>query len=418
MTPGLPERETRHMEIRELLEQRAKHIADARAILDKADTEKRELTADEQSAYDKHFDEANRLKARADREERQQAAEREVSTIPPRKTPGAGDPPEGGDEKRKLEIERRALNNYLRAGFASMNPDERRALEAGSDAAGGYLMPGRQFVGELLKAVDDLVYMRQWARTFQTNGAETLGVPSLDADPADSDWTTELATGNEDSSMGFGGRELHPHPLAKRLKVSNKLMRNAVISPEELVRERLAYKFGVTQEKAFLVGHGANQPLGIFTASANGISTGRDVTAGSTTLPTTDGLIDVKYKLKPAYWNRARWLCHRDVQKEIAKLKDTTNQYLWRESVRVGEPDTLLGRPIFMSEFCPNTLTTGQYVIAFGDFSFYWIADSLAMQIQRLTELYAETNQTGFIGRLETDGMPVLEEAFVRGKLA
>ena len=40
------------------------------------------------------------------------------------------------------------------------------------------------------------------------------------------------------------------------------------------------------------------------------------------------------------------------------------------------------------------------------------------MQIQRLVELYAATNQVGFIGRMELDGMPVLEEAFVRVKLA
>jgi hypothetical protein len=40
------------------------------------------------------------------------------------------------------------------------------------------------------------------------------------------------------------------------------------------------------------------------------------------------------------------------------------------------------------------------------------------MRIQRLVELYAESNQIGFIGRLETDGMPVLEEAFVRVKVA
>jgi HK97 family phage major capsid protein len=40
------------------------------------------------------------------------------------------------------------------------------------------------------------------------------------------------------------------------------------------------------------------------------------------------------------------------------------------------------------------------------------------MQIQRLTELYAETNQTGFIIRHETDGAPVWEEAYVRLRLA
>ena len=48
----------------------------------------------------------------------------------------------------------------------------------------------------------------------------------------------------------------------------------------------------------------------------------------------------------------------------------------------------------------------------------YWIADSLNFTIKRLVELYAETSQVGYIGEMYTDGMPVLEEAFVRVKLA
>ncbi len=89
-----------------------------------------------------------------------------------------------------------------------------------------------------------------------------------------------------------------------------------------------------------------------------------------------------------------------------------------RGGVRAGEPDRLLNLPVAMSENAPNTLTTGLYVGILGEFSNYWIADALDMQVQRLTELYAETNQTGFIGRMESDGMPVLAEAFVRVKLA
>ncbi len=73
---------------------------------------------------------------------------------------------------------------------------------------------------------------------------------------------------------------------------------------------------------------------------------------------------------------------------------------------------------MYESEYAPNTFTTGLYVGLLGDLSYYWIADALSMTVQRLEELYAATNQVGFIGRLETDGMPVLEEAFVRVKLA
>jgi HK97 family phage major capsid protein len=102
----------------------------------------------------------------------------------------------------------------------------------------------------------------------------------------------------------------------------------------------------------------------------------------------------------------------------VAKLKTGAGEYIWRESVRAGEPDLLLGLPTYMSEYAPSTFTNGLYVGILGDFSNYWIADALSMDMQRLDELYAATNQVGFIGRMESDGMPVLEEAFVRVKLA
>ena len=66
----------------------------------------------------------------------------------------------------------------------------------------------------------------------------------------------------------------------------------------------------------------------------------------------------------------------------------------------------------------PNTFTDGLYGGMIADFKNYWIAESLSLEIQRLVELYAETNQVGFIGRQELDGMPVLAEAFVRIKCA
>ena len=74
--------------------------------------------------------------------------------------------------------------------------------------------------------------------------------------------------------------------------------------------------------------------------------------------------------------------------------------------------------PIHASEYAPNTFTTGLYVGIVGDWSQYWIADALDMTVQRLVELYAATNQVGLIGRMESDGMPVLGEAFARVTLA
>jgi HK97 family phage major capsid protein len=249
--------------------------------------------------------------------------------------------------------------------------------------------------------------------------AETIGAPTLDTDVDDADWTSELATGSEDSSLAFGRRSLTPHPLAKRIKISNDLLGGGGINAEQLAIDRLSYKFAISEEKGFMTGTGAAQALGVFTASAQGISTGRDVSTDNTTTEIRfDGLKNAKYSIKGAYWPRLRWVFHRDALKMLSKLKDGEGRYQWEASVQVGQPDRLLNFPLHVSEYAPNTFTTGLYVGILGDFSKYWIVDSLKLRFQRLVELYAETNQIGLIGRAKVDGMPVLEEAFARVKLA
>lgn len=430
--------------IRELRQKRAQFIADARKILDAANGENRSMIQEEENQYNTIWTQVEELATRIEREERQAEAEAQLAQVNggENRIEPTGNPASGIDyEFRSRGMEglrangvnwqtdeqwRRlvpfAQENY-QAAFRSWlrgneSRGETRALQVDNDEAGGYLVTPVQFVDRLIQAVDNLVYMRQWGTVFAVPSAASLGVPSLDADPADPTWTSELAIGSEDSTMDFGQRELHPHPLAKYIKVSRKLLR-MVPTVEDLVIQRLGYKFAVTAENVFLNGNGAGQPLGVFTASNNGVSTSRDVSTGNTTTSIQfDGLVEAKYTLKPQYWPRARWMFHRDGVKQIAKLQDDDGQYIWRESVRAGEPDRLLGFPIFMSEYAPNTFTTGLYVGVLGDFSFYWIADAMSVEMQRLVELYAATNQVGFIGRLETDGMPVLAEAFVRVKLA
>lgn len=406
----------------ELREDRNRIVVEMRGILDKAEAEKRNLAADEQAKYDELFGEQDKLAKAIINEERQIELERSAAKLELRRKDESRK--QSGEDggftgKRASEEYRDAFNRVLRDGKSSISVEEYRALQADSPTAGGYLVAPVQFVDALIQAVDNETFIRMKATKFRVESAAALGAPSLDADPDDADWTAEIRTGNEDTAMSFGARELHPHPLAKRIKISNKLLRSSMQPVEALVIARLAYKFGITQEKAHLLGTGAGQPLGLFTASAMGISTARDVaTDNTTTAFTMDGLINAKYALKSQYQRNAQWLFHRDGVKMAAKLKNVVDgTYLWEPSKKVGEPDMLLGLPVNMSEYVPNTFTTGLYVGLIGDFSKYWIADAMDMQVQTLKELYAETNQTGYIGRLESDGMPVLEEAFARVKL-
>jgi HK97 family phage major capsid protein len=436
------------MNSRELREKRAKAVADARAVLAKAEKENRGLTDDERQEYDRAWKSVTDLKDQIDRTERVEAEERDGARSVREDVTGGdlgggsgtigGTDPDPDDEVgivENLDPEtqarrrvfttkeyRAAWRQFLRRGGVSEIKAELRALAADVDVTGGYMVAPQQFVNRLIQAVDDLVFIRGMATKVTVTNAQSLGVPSLDTDPADSDWTSELGTGNEDSAMAFGKRELNPHPLAKRIKISNKLLRLAS-DVESLVRARLAYKFAISQEKAYMTGTGAEQPLGVFTASTNGISTARDVAMASTTagLATAaaqslaaDGLKTVKFTLKGNYWPRAAWIIHRNNVAVIAKLKDAQNRYLWSDSMQTNEPDRLLGFPVYMSEYSPSTWANGAYAGILGDFSQYWIADALDVQFQRLLELYAASNQTGFIARMETDGMPVLAEAFVR----
>jgi len=406
----------------ELREKRAKLLADCRSIVDAAEKDGRAtLNSDEEERYGKLWADAEKLQTEITRAEKLEAEERDlersIDDSDDEPLPGRDNDPEAEQRGEGINSPeyREMFNRHL---VDPKYEGELRALSAGTDTEGGYITSPEEFVAQLIKSIDDQVFIRPLATVRQTQ-AVSLGIPSLDADPADSNWTAELGTGSEDSTMAFGKRELKPHPVAKRIKVSRKLLRAALMGAEALVRERLAYKFAITEEKAFLAGTGAEQPLGVFTASDNGIGTARDVSTGNTTTAfTTDGLKECKYSLKGGYWGRARWIFHRDAVKMLSKLKDGDGRYIWTDSVIQGDPDRLLGFPVSMSEYAPNTFTTGLYVGLLGDFSYYWIADAMGLDIQVLTELYAATNQNGYIGRLETDGMPVLAEAFARVKLA
>lgn len=446
----------------DLQHERAGLVDQMRAMLDVADTDERELSAEEAAQYDKIEADCDAMgdaidakqsaiEATNKRRERAESLAEEMKKTSGRIAPSAARKPAidpgtdgAGAAEGNLSIEamlrssdRReaykaiaakyagseraeALGSFCVNGWNGMNGGELAALQADSDTVGGTLVLPEEFVASLIQAVDDLVFMRQLAFVLPLTNAESIGVPSLDADPADADWTSELAIGGEDSTMATGKRALHPHPLAKLLKVSKTLLRKSVVPADALVRERLSHKFAVSEEKGFLTGSGSNQPLGVFTASALGISTGQDVSTGnSSTAVSADGLINAKFNLKSQYMASPslRWILNRTVVRDIRKLKDGNGQYIWQAGL-AGTPDSILEVPYLMSEFAPNTMTSGLYVGIIGDFSNYWIAESLRMELQRLDELYAATNQVGFVGRLEVDGMPVLEEAFTRVTLA
>jgi HK97 family phage major capsid protein len=415
--------------LNEKRQKRAELVNEARIIFDSAEKENRDVTTEEDAQYERIMKEVDTIGAEIEAEvrtnERRQKLDnlqRELGESQGRF--GSSENPQDGDEQRNTKPRdtkeyRNAFREYICGGRDALNGEQIRSLQADSAAQGGYLVAPTQFVAELLADVKDALVIEQLARTFTLEKAESLGVPTRESTLDDFDWTGEVSTANEDDGITFGKRELTPHPLSKLVKVSGKLLRlGTAMDPESIVREELAYVLGGTKEKAYMTGSGSNQPLGIFTASDDGIPTSRDVSTGNTATDIKgDGLIEAKFSLKSQYLKNARWLFHRDAIKGVRKLKDANGNYIWMAGLTSGQPDTILEIPYTMSEFAPHTFSASQYVGIIGDFRFYWIVNALNMEIQRLIELFSLNNKIGFVARAESDAAPARAEAFSRVKL-
>ena len=411
-------------------------VNQARSILDRADREKRPLNADETSQYDRIDAEIDRLGAEMDRAAKRTApapAARPVLGTDRHgnpqvvKFPGVRLGHSVGREERAIAIKpgtpealraqdkyRQSFLGYLQSGRQQLG------LQVSKDPKGGYLAPV-EFVNQLITFLDNNVVMRQLATVLPPlSSAVSLGVPTWEADPADAEWTAEVPASDisEDDTAELGRRDFRPHLMTRLVKISQKLLRVGIIDPEQLLVQRLGYKFAVTEEQAYLTGDGEQKPLGVFVASTDGIPTTRDTTCACATAFTGDELIDCLYSLKEGYQRNATWLVSREFVKRCRKLKDGQNQYLWQPGLAAGLPGTILDRPYVVSEYVPSTYTTGKYVAIVGDFKTgYWIADAYDMEVQRLDQLFALRNQVGVLARKETDGAPVLAEAFQRLKL-
>lgn len=437
--------------LKELAEKRFGLYEKNKALLGRAESEGRPLNSEERSEYDKRDKEidvlSDTIKERTDDQNRKQRLDALGAEMDRPLQRSVGNPikPESKSEELSeidwgrggkvnlAEVEEenpqlaaslrerssskysRGFRHYLRTG--NRQRAEQLGLVVGDDPRGGYTAP-TGFLSNFIKFLDDASTIRGLATVLPPTNLKSVGMLSYDTDYADADWSAEIPASayTEDAAARFGKRELTPHLFAKLVKSSRKMLQNSTLAVEQFVGQRGAYKFAITENKAYLTGSGSQRPLGMFTASADGISTSRDTTCASTTVFTADELIDVQHSVKDAYRMKGSWIVSRTFRKMCRKLKDGNGNYLMVMNTASGL-DTLLERPLVVDENAPSTFTTGQYIAIFGDISFYYIQDGISLEVQRLDELYAAQNQVGWIFRKETDAMPVLGEAFGRLKL-
>ncbi|OEJ13831.1 capsid protein [Brachyspira hampsonii] len=304
--------------------------------------------------------------------------------------------------------------------FRSGNDKEiRETLQAGVAEGGGYTIAPQYLVKEIIKELDSSVEIRKRARIIPAiNGYASIGIPTLDSDLNDFEWTSEIGEVPEDKNMAFGKREMKANQLTKIVLVSKRLIQQSNIDAPELVKDRIAYKLGATLEHTYLYGNGNDKPLGIFAQTSDNtaaIPTDRDLAVGTASAAITyDGLVDAVKGLKKGYQHGAVWMLNKEAVAALRKLKDKQDRPLWQESLIVGQPSLILGIPVVQNDFIEDKLEATKYFGVLANLNHYWIMDSLSMELQVLYELYSKTNQVGFQAGYWGDGAPVQKEAFVR----
>ena len=185
------------------------------------------------------------------------------------------------------------------------------------------------------------------------------------------------------------------------------MLNDSVFNLEAYISKEFGRRCGAKEEDAFFNGDGTGKPTGVLHATL-GAETG--VTTADASKITADEIIDLFYSLKAPYRKIAVWILNDTTVKAIRKLKDGNGNYLWQPALTADAPDTILGRPVYTSSYVPE-IAAGKKTVIFGDLSYYWVADRQGRTFKKLSELYATTDQTGFMATQRVDGKLILREA-------
>ena len=387
--------------ILELREKRAKLWDSTKAFLDSRRNENGLLSAEDTATYEKMEADVVSLGKEIDRLERQAVLDLELSK--PTSTAITNKP----SQHQETEKTGLASGEYKAAFWKAMKNknsfDVQNALQVGTDSEGGYLVPD-EFERTLVEALQEENIVRQLATIITTSSGDRK-IPVV-ATKGTASWVDEEGAIPE-SDDAFGQVSIGAYKLATMIKVSEELLNDSVFNLEQYIAKEFGRRIGAKEEEAFFVGDGTGKPTGIFNATGGA---GVGITTASATAITIDEIMDLFYSLKSPYRKNAVFVTNDATVKSIRKLKDGNGQYLWQPSVTAGQPDTILNRPLKTSAYVP-AIAAAAKTIAFGDFSYYWVADRQGRAFQRLNELYAATGQVGFKATQRVDGKLILAEA-------
>jgi len=437
------------MALADLIDKRARLWEESKAILKKAEDEKREqLSPDENAKFDAIHAEMDGLKGTIDRIQRSEDVERELTESRGRKTEPA--PVERRETHNDLPVRRPladfprddemarldALRVWLLAGSTERNklteselgnakrlgfdPNQKvldinfslramrtlaeketwqyRAIGVGSGSIGLFTVPN-----EMMRPLETalLTYggMRQVSTVIRTGTGANLPIPTVNDTANMGEIINENSAVNQ-QDVAFGQLVLGAFKYSsKMVLVSVELMQDNSINLANFLGEALGTRIGRITNNHFTTGAGTTLPKGIVTAATSG----KVGLTGETTSLIFDDLVDLEHSVDPAYRQNGRFMFHDKTLAALKKIKDSQQRPLFLPGLSVNAPDTILGYPYTVNQDMPQMAANAKSVV-FGDLSKYIIRDVLGITLLRLDERYAEFHQVAFLAFARFDG--------------
>lgn len=400
------------MRSKKLREQRVNIWEQMKAIVDGAEAEGRDLTAEEAQTYDRLEKDLDRIGNELERAERHERRDAEYSrvdrsgVIPPSHVDDSADDPD-------LD---RAFASFLRRGINGLSDEDRQIIQnrftadesiqnaagVSTGAAGGYPVP-QEYRDKIVEAQKYYGPMLREAELIETTTGASMP------------WGTNDDTGNvgailgentqaseQDTTIGQGTLDAYMYH-SKIVRVSFQLLQDRP-DFDTWLAGKLGERIGRILNQHFTTGTGTNQPDGLITSSTVGVTgTGSFATTGGISF---DNVIDLIESIDPAYGgvDGSKFMMHQSVRKAVRKLKDTQGRYLWEPSRQVGVPDMLEGYPVLLNNDMA-TLATSSKSLGFGNIRQAYAARLVTgVSLLRLTERYADYLQVGFLAFQRADG--------------
>jgi HK97 family phage major capsid protein len=380
------------MTLAEIREAKARKVVEMRAILAKAETEKRNLTEAEQTGFDKLKGEVTALEGdeqratfMADVERRMTGdrvtgggdsfadVERRVSLLEVIQARTEGRELTGAAAEYAQETERRT-GRKAEGVYVPMAAFETRAAQTTTTAAG--IVPedfrADQFIGPLRNAL----VMRSLGARVLTGLRGNVVIPKFKSGMS-AGWVAE----NEalsDSGMDFDNPvTLKPRHVGAITELSRQLIQQSSPDINSLVRDDLSFVMGEALDRALLSGDGVKEPLGLLGMA--GIQT------ASLADPSWDGVLRIIEKLDLKNIDGGRWLTNPSVKRVLQATEKSANTGIY-----LSDGSSLAGYPLVSTNQTPNkagTPATGRLI--FGDFS--QLILGIWSEVDLLVNPYAES---------------------------